>query len=430
MRKQRSFMIYSGILVCIFLFSVATMLIRGNVLAADEIQGSDTVAPVIDFYEDTIVIPENASLFRITAYDLYEKQDVAVEYIWPEGTVLGEKGLPGIGSYELILRSTDHSGNQAEKRVTVTVTERDTIAPVIAVKSDKLRTMAGTKPLLHVKATDNSGVEPTVVGVWSEGALDAAGKLREGVHKYTITATDAEKNSAVKVIEVTVTKTPVWTEPIVDEETNDNTTGQESKTVTVKAQYNKDGYQETVCSVCNQPVESRKTICAPKTVTVSTLQYNGKKQTAKVVVKDRKGNIIPASDYKVKGNQQKKVGSYTVTVTFKASSVYYAGKLTGKGTVLPKTLSLTKLLPDKNGFSAEWKRQTKEVTGYQIRYSVNKNMSKAKTVTVKKAKSTSLKVTKLKGNKKYYVQIRSYKKVSGSTYYSSWSRTKTVMTKK
>lgn len=31
---------------------------------------------------------------------------------------------------------------------------------------------------------------------------------------------------------------------------------------------------------------------------------------------------------------------------------------------------------------------------------------------------------------KYYVQIRTYKKVSGKNYYSSWSSAKTVTTKK
>ena len=49
---------------------------------------------------------------------------------------------------------------------------------------------------------------------------------------------------------------------------------------------------------------------------------------------------------------------------------------------------------------------------------------------VKKSKTTSLKVSKLKGGKKYYVQVRTYKKVGKAKYYSDWSKAKAVKTKK
>ncbi|MGI6170795.1 MAG: hypothetical protein ACOYIC_03550 [Butyricicoccus sp.] len=45
-------------------------------------------------------------------------------------------------------------------------------------------------------------------------------------------------------------------------------------------------------------------------------------------------------------------------------------------------------------------------------------------------KTVSKKVTKLTAKKKYYVRIRTYKTVSGKKYYSSWSKAKTVTTKK
>ena len=35
-----------------------------------------------------------------------------------------------------------------------------------------------------------------------------------------------------------------------------------------------------------------------------------------------------------------------------------------------------------------------------------------------------------KGGKKYYVQVRTYKKAAGKTYYSGWSKAKTVRAKK
>ena len=56
-------------------------------------------------------------------------------------------------------------------------------------------------------------------------------------------------------------------------------------------------------------------------------------------------------------------------------------------------------------------------------------MTSAKTKTVKGYKYTSKKITKLSAKKKYYVQVRTYKTVSGKTYYSSWSSVKSVKTK-
>ncbi len=79
----------------------------------------------------------------------------------------------------------------------------------------------------------------------------------------------------------------------------------------------------------------------------------------------------------------------------------------------------------------KWKKQSKTwTTGYQVRYSLKKSMKGAKKLTVKGAKKASAKVSKLKGNKKYYVQVRTYKKVGKKTYYSPWSKAKTVKTKK
>ena len=53
-----------------------------------------------------------------------------------------------------------------------------------------------------------------------------------------------------------------------------------------------------------------------------------------------------------------------------------------------------------------------------------------KTVTVSSYKTTSKTVKSLKAKKKYYVRVRTYKTVSGTKYYSSWSKAKSVTTKK
>lgn len=75
------------------------------------------------------------------------------------------------------------------------------------------------------------------------------------------------------------------------------------------------------------------------------------------------------------------------------------------------------------------KKKVSGADGYEIRYSLKKNMKSAKKVTIKKA--ATLKAT-IKGLKKktYYVQARAYKTVDGKKYYSGWSAPKTVKIKK
>ena len=77
-----------------------------------------------------------------------------------------------------------------------------------------------------------------------------------------------------------------------------------------------------------------------------------------------------------------------------------------------------------------WKKNTK-VNGYQIQYTTNKKFkSGIKNVTIKKNKTTSTVLKKLKKKKTYYVRIRTYKKDGKTTYYSKWSNVKKLKIKK
>ena len=80
--------------------------------------------------------------------------------------------------------------------------------------------------------------------------------------------------------------------------------------------------------------------------------------------------------------------------------------------------------------TVSWKKDTR-ATGYQIMYSTDKKFRKnVKTVNIKKYKTIHCTVKKLARNKRYYVRVRSYKKVSGGKLYGSWSSTKNVKIKK
>ena len=163
----------------------------------------------------------------------------------------------------------------------------------------------------------------------------------------------------------------------------------------------------------------------------TNVTYNGKAQKPSIIAKDGQGNIIGSEYYTTAYSNNKNVGQASVTVTFKGN---YTGTVTKQFTIIPKGTTIKKLTPKKNGFTLKWKKQTTQTTGYEIQYSASSKLKGAKTVGNIKIKKTSRDFKKLKGSKKYYVRIRTYKtvKINGKSkkLYSSWSNAKNVMTKK
>ncbi len=126
----------------------------------------------------------------------------------------------------------------------------------------------------------------------------------------------------------------------------------------------------------------------------------------------------------------KGVGKATITINAAADETYMAAdavKVTVK--VNPKGTTISKVTAASKGFKVTWKKQATQTTGYQIRYSLKSSMANSTTVTISKTTTVSKKVTKLKAKKKYYVQVRTYKTVSGTKYYSKWSAKKSTTTK-
>lgn len=195
----------------------------------------------------------------------------------------------------------------------------------------------------------------------------------------------------------------------------------------VKALPGKDGYVISKCTICDDEY-SRRMIVAPKTISVSGVIYNGKNQYPTIVVKDCQGREIDEDNYIVSYTKNKNVGKASVSVTFQGNQ--YSGNLKGNFVIQPKGSKLSSLKAKSKGFTTKWKKQKTQTSGYQIQYSTNKNFKSPKSVNVNKNSTVTKNISKLKAKKKYYVRIRTYKKVSGIKYYSKWSEAKTVKTKK
>jgi hypothetical protein len=98
------------------------------------------------------------------------------------------------------------------------------------------------------------------------------------------------------------------------------------------------------------------------------------------------------------------------------------------GTTKLKTTTAKLSAVKKTSMKVSWKKIS-GASGYQVQYSTSSKFKKTVTVKVS-SKKTAATISKLKKNKKYYVRVRSYKKASGKTTYSSWSKAVSKTTKK
>jgi hypothetical protein len=125
-------------------------------------------------------------------------------------------------------------------------------------------------------------------------------------------------------------------------------------------------------------------------------------------------------DYTVSYGTNKSIGKGTVKITGQGS---YTGTKTFNFKITPKKVSLKKVTAGKRQFKATWTKLSaaQKISRYQLRYRI-KGTWKVKTLVASKA---SLTVKKLTKGKKYQVQVRAYKTVSGVKYYGAWSSVKT-----
>ena len=174
-----------------------------------------------------------------------------------------------------------------------------------------------------------------------------------------------------------------------------------------------------------------KDIKTAKISGIANRTYTGKAITQKPAISLDGEKLVPGTDYSIKYSNNKNVGTAKVQITGKGN---YKGTVTKTFRINPKGNSISKMYKGKRSFTVKWKRQftkmsSSRITGYQIRYSRSSKMTGAKIKTIKGYGHKYKKVKRLKAKKRYYVQVRTYKKVSGKNYYSGWSKIRSVRTR-
>ena len=198
-------------------------------------------------------------------------------------------------------------------------------------------------------------------------------------------------------------------------------------------------------SVVPAPVDPKPV--TPQEPTVSNVNLSVGRKTVKVAyakktlnlnIKAEKGASVSVKSANKKVVSIDKKKRAVICGTGKTEITVTASLKGKKTTVLKIPVSITPIRQSAPALKSSksrqmivsWKKDTR-ATGYQIMYSTDKKFRKnVKTVNIKKYKTTHCTVKKLARNKRYYVRVRSYKKVSGGKLYGSWSSTKNVKIKK
>lgn len=189
----------------------------------------------------------------------------------------------------------------------------------------------------------------------------------------------------------------------------------------------KEGRQERSCTVCNyketRSIPKLKSYNFKVVSSKSAVTYNGKAQKPAVTV--YAGNKkISGKYYTVSYKNNTAVGTAMITIQGKGNYKKYSGKTTFRINLQKTTLSSAKS-SRKGQLQVTWKK-TAGNAGYQIQYATNAKFSGAKT---KNTKVTRYTFKGLKSKRKYYVRVRTYKKVGSNYWYSKWSNVRNVKIK-
>lgn len=177
-----------------------------------------------------------------------------------------------------------------------------------------------------------------------------------------------------------------------------------------------------------------KAIKPKVTLSSKSMTWNGKNRVPTVSVYDGSKKLVKGTDYTLSmASTRKSVGQWKIKVTLKGN---YSGSKTVSFKIIPKKTSISTVKAGSKKLTVKWKKQSAKmsrsrITGYQVQVATNKSFTaNKKSCKVKGYTKVSKTFKNLKGGRKYYVRVRTYKVVNGKTYYSKWSTVKSKTTKK
>ena len=125
-------------------------------------------------------------------------------------------------------------------------------------------------------------------------------------------------------------------------------------------------------------------------------------------------------DYTSASAYNKEVGIATLVIYFSGD---YKGTeaITTEFKIVPKGTSISKITAKSKKLIVRIKAQKAGTTGYEVRYSLKKNMKGSKTVKVAANKKSAV-ISRLKAKKTYHMQVRTYTKTDKGIITSGWSK--------
>ena len=186
----------------------------------------------------------------------------------------------------------------------------------------------------------------------------------------------------------------------------------------------KNGKIARTCVYCQ--MKASTIIYRVKKISLSSTSftYDGKSHKPSVTITDSKGNKLTKNvDYKLKYSAgRKKVGAYTVVVTFQGN---YAGEKTLKFKVVPPVVKSFKAKAGTKSATLTWERN-KFADMYVIYRATTKDGKFKKIATTQDLTYTA---TKLTSGKVYYFKVVAVRKLESGNYYSADSAIKKVTVK-
>ena len=198
-----------------------------------------------------------------------------------------------------------------------------------------------------------------------------------------------------------------------------------------------DTYKETTRTVQVEVVKGTQTLVIPTMKYTKALGEKGfylkasvkKPGDGKVTFLSNDDSVVSVKSngyVTIKGTGTAKV--YAVASSTKSFQIQYSNAIEIRVVKKPAKAKISRVASGKKALRPYWKKQS-GVSGYQIRYSTKSSMKSAKTKTISGASKTSYRITKLGSKKKYYIQVRAYKKYGTTTIYGNWSSVKKQKTK-